>query len=104
EPAPVPQCPHVGIAARTRLAVGLPVRSASVNDCEIAHHPDQHVFALEVRYRYRFCDLREELRTIYQGAVGVGIEEIVRQQFSKPSYVGSRYRTDVILVKLAERF
>src|SRR5471030_2050215 len=89
EPAAAAFGPDIGVAPCARAAIGQDVTRASVDDGEVAHHTDVYVMAYEPGNLRLGRDLGQEARAVDQRAVGIGVEEIVGQDFVETPGVGA---------------
>src|SRR6185369_10743883 len=64
--------------------------------------PDAHVLDVEVRYRARPRDLAKERRAVDERAVGVAVDEVLRQVPVEPAHVRGPHRADESKVELLQ--
>src|SRR5262249_14569607 len=101
-PPPVGAPPDVRVAPRAGLTVRPRVRGARVDDADIAHDLETHVFHAQARDRARLADGGDERRAIGERPVRVPIHELRGEVRVEPADIPLPDRTDVVIVEVGQ--
>lgn len=102
KPASMPFKPRIGVPAASRLAVGLRVGRARMDDGHVADALDMDVAALKASDARRPRNLREERRAVDERAVGIAVDEIGSEDFVEAPHIGVLHGPDVVAVELLQ--